>query len=150
MRIFSVCCTEKRLLCLLNRYRPGRVAESCRIAACRVPVFKPPLAKGVGGFAGRMKSPCIPLFKRGKSPHATSWQSQNQLLKTCQGAQVRRNEAYFLSAAMTEDAAQHSKWAFLNSLLKNERWRFRRQYQGSSFGSASCSDTNDEGGRICI
>ncbi len=40
-------------------------------AAFRV-LFKPPLAKGVGGFAGRIKSPCIPLLKRGKSPHAAS------------------------------------------------------------------------------
>jgi len=35
-------------------------AQSCRSAACKV-LFKPPLAKGVGGFAGRLKSPCIPL-----------------------------------------------------------------------------------------
>jgi hypothetical protein len=32
---------------------------------------------------GDLPDPCIPLFKRGKSPHAASWQSQNQLLKTC-------------------------------------------------------------------
>ena len=29
-----------------------------------------------------------------------------------QGTQIRRNEAYYVYAAMTEDAAQRSRWTF--------------------------------------
>jgi len=40
----------------------GPAAEGWCIVACRL-LLKPPfMAKGVGGFAGKMKSPCIPLF----------------------------------------------------------------------------------------
>jgi len=39
-----------------------------------------------------------------------------------QGAQIRRNEAYYWYAAMTEDAAQRSRWTFCEVV---KRW-FRR------------------------
>ncbi len=44
----------------------SHVKKEERVMAAMQAVFTPPLAKGVGGFAERIKSPCIPLFKRGK------------------------------------------------------------------------------------